>query len=258
MSKDKTIDLFEDYYTYLQLQQDTDEDMQDLLLQCVITCMHNCIQQGYTYTVDDICEILDVEDRFVRNTIVPNVLHVNVPALACEYFKDNLSYPFWKQRYLKWKKLFINKDCFIDYLRCNLKIVTQEKKDGVMQEIKQDIDEYLLNDILEGKVNLVRRCNVKDLVVKEKINKFFAKTVKDINRWKAEKIENTADKDEIKKIERRAEKELEELHLLNYKNINIKSYDKEVNDYLNVHNHVKLELVKDGNKKNPIIYIFIP
>lgn len=244
-----------------------------ILTPIIKSCMDRLLMKdGYTLILDDICVMLDVEDRYVRNIILPHLDYVIAPAFSGNYFINNMDFPIWKQRYLKWKKIFINKDSFIKYL-CSYVYITyydiSEIDDNgqiIYKENKALLDSFLAEGLLNGEVEIIRKCNIKDIVIKEKFSSFIEKAKKDIVRWEEKEIlnilsENLND-EELAKRKMRIEEEKAALDSLTAAKLNIKAYDKEIKDYLlkNVNQKIELqnpESILNEKNKSSILYIFL-
>lgn len=219
---------------------------------------------GYSLTLDDVCKCLDLEDRYVRNNILPKLDYFNAPQYAGNYFISNLRYTFWQQRYYKWKKTFINLDSFINYLQEHLVIGYEEqypKAYGVndsMNIVKVNhqikVDANIARSIIECKeLRLIKKSNLKHIVVKEKLEKFKHKTLTEIKLFE-QSIRGTISESEYQD---RLKEEKSLVQRLKADDLNIKAYEKEIQDYLDLNAHQRFELYVEGMLKPTVLYWFL-
>lgn len=224
-----------------------------------IGCMGDAYEDGYTLTIEHVCKVLNLEERHVKNSVLPQLDYILAPNYAGKFFTTSEDLPFWQRRLLKWKKIFINKDSLTNFLLNNMAVETNV---GVPSQDEAGEDIVIIAwvsnpatlDLVEGLINrritAFRKCSIKEFVLEEKLSRFADKTISDIRYWQGQLP--SGDKLEAKK---RADEEVALIHKLSADDLDLKAHDKEVNDFIDTHKHSVLVL--NLQDKAPVrLYLF--
>lgn len=166
--------------------------------------MHKCfVEDKYVLTVDNIAKILDVDNRYVQTHILLLVDHINVP-LGTTTFWEGIRYlhsenkpglTFWQSRYYKFKKVLISYSSFLHLLKEGLFLETEDDEGNKRRSQVKSVCEALIQEQLiaipyikrqtrracSHKL-LYRKTSIKELVIKEKLQKFRGSTINDYKK----------------------------------------------------------------------------
>lgn len=255
--------LLESYLTQIKQLKKESKTKKDLLreyTQYIISQIQSSMQAGYTLRIDDLAEYLDLEEAYVRRTLLPYLDYIVLPAGAAEAFTaqqmPHLS--FMALRLYKWKKILISKVSFETFLERYLWIQAPyqnirwdpEKVCYVPCTNKSGKEEILYQDIPYKKayeLEFIRKSNYIEYVSEKKTEAFYRKTKGDIvyayeQKW--------IDKQRLK----------QEMELLseakNKHRLVMTAYQNEVERYAFLEGRVKIKLsldIEKSNKKNDVI-----
>lgn len=154
-------------------------------------------ENGFNLTRQEISEVLDISEEQVRKYIIPFCDYIDTPEGSVDFFSLDVS-PQMKlmdMRILKWKKLFIKRESFYDYLRKKLLIpcpysnfewYTDEKGTNRTRCIgegvnKINLTEGIIQAIKSGEIRFKRKANIADVIVEQKREAIFRKSKNEIN-----------------------------------------------------------------------------
>ena len=145
-------------------------------------------EKGYSIIVEDIAQFLDIDEKQVRANIVPQLDYITAPEGAAEFFipEENTQMTFLEMRIKKWKRLFINKDSFENFLERHLVLYCPYTSicwnDEMGQYIATGQGETPLPYRKEITPSLIRKCNIADIIRNIKIADLVRKTKNDITK----------------------------------------------------------------------------
>lgn len=218
-------------------------ELEAQLIEAAKQSMHTALSKDlYNLTIDDVKDVLDCDDRFVADYILPHVDYIDVPKYSGHYFNNNFEFSCVDQIRLIWKKVFINKNSFIDYLLANASLkyvyytVNADSK-RVKCIAQESLDMFTLNTLLAEKTLFRRRCNLGHVIMNVKFASFVERIVAKYNDlFKKALLSQQLGEFDI----RRLSWELDNIKQLTPEKLRLKVRTKEITDYIQQHAHVEL------------------
>jgi hypothetical protein len=253
-----------------------------VLRQNLINSHLNDVFKKYNTTTDDINRILDLDKVYTTSIISNYIDYVRYPAGAADFFrgKNNLTI-LDKELYGK-KIVFYNQDSFKEFLKDKLYLATNKKLIYInINEIHEGIDTTEFDINIETMIlEEIRRIEKNNSSLKDRAVKVKQELIEEIinckdNYLKSSKVlintktlKNTYVKEDVCKRNKRKllyllEENQENLipidrqksqicDYFNKDNLNIKIYEKQIENYLLMNEHLKFNLILDENKSLPI------
>lgn len=211
-----------------------------LIAAAVAAMDHAIAKDDYSLTIDDIKDILDCDDRFVADYVIEHVDYIDAPKHAGTYFYKNLNYSCVDQIRLFWKKVFISKSSFINFLidHTTCRYVYSEYNDaGKLILVKEDpvsLDQNTLNGLLNRNIILNRRCNLGHLIEADKFYRFKKRILSALIKQR-----------DLFTVDR-LKQEVAEIKRLTPNMLRLQVRSKEITDYINKNAHMEYTIQFPG------------
>lgn len=228
---------------YLVLKQKAIAIKESSLIKLSKHFMSNAIfDKGFSLPLSDVCRKLDLDMTYFTERKSVNLKGVNyfvAPIGAAEFFNyaDRFGpYHFWERRLLKWKKIFLNREQFLDFLVKHMYIIDGN---GNEENITRETAEHLL----ESKT-LYRKRSLKNLLLEAKLANYIRKTNDDITRYYQQKlkiIESAMfpNQEHIEDLEEYIKSEHDITNALKVEDLALTCRTTEVNKFLGTYNPTK-------------------
>ena len=193
-------------------------------------------EKGYSMIVDDICTLLDLDEKYVRSTILPYVDHFQCPKYSADFFVWGTGLDFLEMARKRNKRVFVNVDSFNKYLEEHLVIkcpyvkiyydedisryaASERTKDGKPKIDYADISYKVAYDLSFLKTTSLQ------LFLAQKKKASLLKTTKSNIISTYSNVDSGLTKEELKEQMEIACREID--------NVPMQVYDKEINSFLN-------------------------
>lgn len=221
-------------------------------------------RHGYTLTIDDIEQQLDVSNKYIRTTLLRNLDYFTAIKGASDVFNrqnsvsKNLSYI--QRRLLKWKKIFIQRDSLAAYYENNLFIeipftpLTWDETKTVYTA--NPIETYRLPFKLaayDNKYRFYRKSSLKGIIQNLKLKEFKRKTEDDLMN---ENDQLVFINDE--NLRQKLTEELKQIRSLTLEDLRFPVSDTEVERFLEKNSYYRCYFYSEEDQAKPTcLYLFL-
>lgn len=222
---------------------------------------------GYTMLIDDVANILDLEEAYIRRTLLDKLEYIILPLGAADVFnvKEMPQFNFMELRIRRWKKIYIRESSFAKFMETYIFIQAPYQK----IHYDETRNTYVATKNEKGKESIyykeypyynrynyhfIRKSNYIEIIAKKKTEEFYRKTKGDIiASYTNEEIDSTRLNHEMELLSA-AERN---------QTFRINAYLNEVEKYAEEQGLIKLKLKLDlestlSEKKNDVIFYNYP
>lgn len=174
-------------------EKEKKENLQQEYTHYITMQVKEALKEGYTLLIDDIVRQLDLEEAYIRKTILEQLEYIILPSGGAEAFtvQEMPIFNFMELRIRRWKKVYIQKASFEKFMKDHLFIqapyqnIYYDKEMGRYRPEKNKCgkEEILWHDLpytLSLSQRFIRKSTYVAYATKKKTEAFYRKTKGDI------------------------------------------------------------------------------